>query len=135
MAATSGAVDRYDGDPDQAYLEDIQQYMDRTFKGWDFQPQRHNFLQSGAPSLIYDYQKKFPFSIQRLDEKCFTRNESNRTYARPGAVSYFNTPTTSRPQVYGGQVVADAKTQSASDPRQSQEELRLAKVCFRLEKF
>ena len=129
MAATSGAVERFDGDPDQSYLEDINAFMNRTFGGWDHYPDRYNFLQSGTPSRGYDYQRKFPFSTHRFNERCYSRkNDPNRKVAQHGAVSYFNSPSTSRPEVYGSQVVANAKTTLNNDPRQSEQELQVAKV-------
>ena len=122
-------MERFDGDPDQSYLEDITAHMNRTFSGWDHFPTRYNFLQSGTPSRNYDYTRKFPFSIHRFNERVYSRkNDPNRRVAQPGVVASVNTPSTSRPVVLGGQVVSNAKTVPNNDPRKSEQELQVAKV-------
>ena len=35
VVANNGTLERFDGDPDLDYLEDIKRHMKRVFSGWD----------------------------------------------------------------------------------------------------
>ena len=127
--ATKGSVDHYDGEPNQAYQEDIKKFMARTFSGWDHQPESTStFLQDWSTTRGTDFNKKFPFAIHRFDDKCFTKKEWECA-VMPGAIEHWNTPAKSQPaNLTGGWVVAGANIRTKSDPRTSAEEIRLAKV-------
>lgn len=129
--ATDGPLDRFDGEPDESYLEDVKKFMKKTFRGWDCNPDRASFLQPTSRYLADDYKNKFPFSIQRLTESCFSRKPipaKNRSRSHIGAVEQSNTQVTTRPNALGTAVVAGAKAKQRSDPRRTTEELQMAKV-------
>ena len=126
--ATKGAVGHYDGEPNQAYEEDIKKYMNRMFSGWDHQSDSSNYLQDWSVTRAADYEAKFPFSIHRYNDQCYTKKEWDHAVV-PGAVKYYNTPADKNPPtVTGGFIVTGANIRTKSDPRTSAEEIRLAKV-------
>ena len=127
MAATTGNLDGFDGEPDQAYIEDIQAFMKRTFRCWDSDSTRDNYLQWGSDYFVSDFAQKFPFVVHRFDEK--TNGLKHVNVNRPGgAVETRNTPSGVRPDVYGTSVVHDAKVTLTSDPHRTTEELQRAQV-------
>ena len=129
--ATSGQLDRFDGEPDQQYMEDISAHMTKIFASWDCRSDHSEFLQQESEALIFDFEAKFPFSIHRFNDRCYTKKDIDpRNIARPGSVRYFNTPSDPNHQTKhaGSLVVADAKAKQTRDPRRSAEELRLAQV-------
>ena len=128
VAATNGKLDNFDGEPDQAYIEDVQRYMIKIFRGWDSGSTRKDYLQWGTPYFISDYVQKFPFSIHRFHE---TMNEYKYTGAfktKFNAVQDKNTPSGVRPDVCGTTVVHDAKVRVTSDPKRTTAELQAAQV-------
>ena len=129
VVANNGTLERFDGDPDLDYLEDIKRHMKRVFSGWDCKTSGPHFLQHTSPDRAQDFEKKFPFAIQRLEDKCYTRaSMRNKEYATSGVVQSRNTPISSRPDVRGSTIVSNVRTNVNSDPRRSQEEIRLAQV-------
>ena len=132
--ATSGDIDHFDGDPDLDYIADVKMFMKRMLDGWDYWSTQKDFLQHNSSTLTQDFEKKFPFAIQRLNEKSYhTRGaSSNPIWARPGTARRMNTPVFTRPEVvHGSTIVNNVRTVTRSDPRRSNEELRLAQVtCY-----
>ena len=128
--ATNGAVGHYDGEPNQSYEEDICKYMARTFGGWDHQSSEHNFLQDWSTTRPRDYNTKFPFSIHRFGEYCYSKKDvAPENKVVPGAIQTRNTPASQVPlDRTGGFVVSGANIRTKSDPRTPAEELKVAKV-------
>ena len=139
VAATSGNIDHFDGDPDLDYLTDVKKFMQRMFDGWDYSSTDREFLQFRSPTLAQDLGKKFPFMIHRLHDKSYhakkkgPKGPNDKSWVRPGAAQALNTPVTRRPQnVTGSSIVNNIRTVTRSDPRRSQDELRMAQVSLLL---
>ena len=131
IAATSGNIDHFDGDPDLDYLQDVRQYMQRMFDGWDYQPNDRDFLQKRSGRQSQDFEKKFPFAIHRLQSRMYGSDRNKkREWVASGTVDTKNTPVTNRPDVHGSSIVTGVKTITRSDPRRSEEQLRLARVSY-----
>ena len=130
--ATNGAVGHYDGEPNQAYEEQLKQFMARMFQGWDHQSTELNYLQDWSTTRPDDFTKKFPFAIHRYNDVCFTKKEIEEQHlVQPGVIEARNTPAKAdQPIRPGGFVVSGAKIRTKSDPRTSTEDLKLAKVGF-----
>ena len=141
MAATSGEIDHFDGDPDLDYITDVKTFMQRMLDGWDYTSNDRDFLQIKSPTLSQDFGKKFPFSIHRLHDKSYHAKKKNqdrdsRTWVRPGTVQQMNTPVHTRPEnVQGSTIVNTVRTVTRSDPRRSADELRLAQVSDTILKY
>ena len=145
--ATNGPVGHYDGEPDRAYGEHIKSFMERTFGGWDHNSMDQTYLQDWSTTRPRDYELKFPFSIHRYDDQCYTKKEiEEENLVLPGAIRANNTPGSEEPpNRTGGFIVAGANIRTRSDPRTSAEDLKVAKVnlfnyrfydkCFQLKAF
>ena len=134
VVATNGQVNRFDGEPDQLYFEDIQNHMARTFSGWDTRRDADDYLQTDSPNLAKDFRRKFPFASERFDQQCFSRKEFDQeSRISRGHVKYWNSPADAQGVTKLGSLgVSQTSRQARSDPRRSEEELRLAQVSFYL---
>ena len=107
--------------------------MQRMFDGWDYQPNDRDFLQFRSGRQSQDFEKKFPFSIHRLHAKPYGKDPKKaKEWVTPGTAQSKNTPVTSRPEVQGSSIVTGLRTVTTSDPRRSDDQIRLAQVnnCF-----
>ena len=136
VVATDGQLDRFDGDADEYYLQDVKVHMNRILNAWDVTPPAYDFLQFESTNLIKDWKRKFPFAGQRFNQKCWARKKAQpEDQAKRGEVRRWNTPSLgSHRQMGSRSTVATAKPQR-SDPRRSTEELRVAKVSFLIRKI
>ena len=138
MVAAEGKLDRFDGEENQRYFEDIRKHMAKVFSGWDYHANTDDYLQSDSPNLKKDFDKKFPFAIQRFGQLtwCQREKEEHERIQR-GQVKRVNTParTTQNPNHVGGLIAADAKRQPRVDPKRTEEELRVTKVSLILFKY
>ena len=132
VVATDGQLDRFDGVPDSTYLEDIKVHMTKMFAGWDQQPLAYNWLQLNSPQHASDFRKKFPFAVERIDQRCFRRKDFDQKYrVKGGAVKHWNTPSEQdRPSPVGAQSVTVTSRPIRQDPRRSREELQMAQVKY-----
>lgn len=104
--------------------------MQRMFDGWDYQPNSSDFINLRSQRQAQDFEKKFPFSTHRFDSHFYGKDRSKRQmdWARPGTAEGMNTPVTTRPDVQGSSLVTGVRTVTRSDPRRSEDQLRLAQV-------
>ena len=133
--ATSGRTDRFDGEPDQKYFEDISAVMAKIFAGWDYTVNDPDFLQFHSTNLKEDYQKKFPFSTNRFGERCFSKKDVEpQNVPTRGVVKEWNTPAHRRPSTeqFGSVVVASNKAARTRDPKRSGEDLHKAQVLVQI---
>ena len=133
MVAADGKLDRFDGEENHEYFEDIRKFMAKTFRAWDCKPHSPDFLQASSPTLKQDFDRKFPFAVQRFGHTTWSYKEKeNRTQNARGQVKKVNTPAKEQlnPNLVGGMVASTAKRQPRVDPQRSEEELRLAKVKY-----
>ena len=130
--ATDGQLDRFDGVSDTAYLEDVKVLTTKIMAGWDQKPISDSWLQLNTPQHAADFEKKFPFAGQRLNDRCFTRSDFSRKISvreDGGTVMRRNPPARNdnyRP--VGAASVASSSRPQRQDPRRSEDELRLAQV-------
>ena len=107
----------------------LRQIMQRMFNGWDYQPNDVDFLQNRSRRQAQDFETKFPFAIHRLYSKMYSRDPNKRReWVNSGTAEAKNTPVTYRPEVQGSSIVTGVRTVTRSDPRRSEEQLRLAQV-------
>ena len=133
VVATDGQVDRFDGTPDYTYLEEIKAYMARVFQGWDQQPDSANWLQMDTPNHSRDFRKKFPFAVERLDQRCFkSKKFEPKQWVQTGVVKRFNTPASDHKTPSGSRSVTSSTRTVRQDPRRTEDELRQAQVKFYL---
>ena len=132
VVATDGQLDRFDGDADESYLQDVKVHTNKILAAWDVTAPSYDFLQFDSVNLIKDFKKKFPFAGQRYGQKCWARKKAlPEDQPKRGEVRKWNTPSQGTSRQSGSlATVATAKPQR-SDPRRSNEELRLAKVRLR----
>ena len=132
--ATDGQLDRFDGVPDTSYLEDIKAHMTKIFAAWDQRPEAYNWLQLNSPQHASDFQKKFPFAVERLNQRCFRRQDFDKKHrVKGGAVKHWNTPSEqNRPALVGTRSVTATSRPIRQDPRRSREELQMAQVTINI---
>lgn len=133
IAAADGKLEHFDGQPDQAYLEDIQKVMTKTFRSWDTKPNFTVCPDLKSANLAYFWRNKFPFAIQKFDERCYTQKEKDPSWFRPGTVKEKNSPAPqpAHPErTLGSSIVATTAARPKADPRRSEETIRLANVSF-----
>ena len=136
VVATNGQLDRFDGEPDHAYFEDIQKIMNKTFAAWDQQPTAADYLQPDSLNLSKDFAAKFPFSTERFHQKCHSQKDIKpEEKVQRGNIRSMNNPPRAEPAAnqLGSLVVTKSSRKIKSDPRRSQQELRQAEVnlvCF-----
>ena len=132
MVAAQGRLDRFDGNENPAYFEDIRKHMERTFAGWDAPLNLGgDYLQFDSPTLARDFERKFPFAGHRFGQSTWSSKDSGTRIQR-GQVGASNTPPRSepRPNQVGSFVASSSRRQPRIDPQRSEEELRTAKVGF-----
>ena len=131
IAAADGKLDHFDGQPDQFYLEDIQKIMAKTFRSWDTQPNFEYCPDLRSANLAYFWRNKFPFAIQKFEERCYTIKDKDPGTFQPGTVRTENSPapTPAHPErTLGSTIVATTAARPKADPRRSEETIRLANV-------
>lgn len=129
MVAAEGRLDRFDGEENLEYFEDIRKFMAKTFAAWDLQPLSEDYLQFESQNLKKDFPRKFPFSSHRLGQTTWSQKLAAIKVQR-GEVRKQNTPANETPssKQVGSLVASTAKRQPRIDPRRSEEELRVARV-------
>ena len=129
VVATDGQLDRFDGSPDSTYMEEIKAYMSKIFAGWDKEPDSQDWLQLDTPNHSRDFRRKFPFAVERLDQRCFKPKKADKKiWVRGGMVNTFNTPADEHRPPAGSRNVTSSTRSVRQDPRRSEDELRLAQV-------
>ena len=140
MVAAEGSLDRFDGNENPAYFEDIRKFMKRTFDGWDAKPNigfdgtpAEDYLQFDSPNLDRQFEAKFPFAGHRFGQSTWCAKDTEVKVIR-GQVGA-DTPTRSEPNPnqVGSFVAATSRRQPRADPKRSQAELKTAKVGFQVE--
>ena len=135
VVATDGQLDRFDGMPDYTYHEEIKTYMAKIFQGWDKTPEAFTWLQLETPNHAQDFRKKFPFAVERLDQRCFKRKDVVKIKVQGGVVNRYNSPALNHRAPEGSQSVTAANRPVRQDPRRTAEELRQAQVIHNLKFF
>ena len=133
-AAVEGKLSHFDGNPNDAYIEDIQNFMHKVFTAWDTKCDT-TCSDIRAPEIERFWSQKFPFASNRFQDRCYTRKVRDpNSYHRPGTVKAINSPapTTVNPKSQTGSVVATTAAQPKPDPRRSQEAIRIANVSINL---
>ena len=131
IAAADGKLEHFDGQPDQAYLEDIQKVMTKTFRSWDTKPNFDFCPDIKSANMAYFWRNKFPFAIQKFEDNCYTQKAKDPGVFRPGTVKAQNSPAppSAHPdRVLGSTIVATTAAKPKADPRRSEESIRLANV-------
>ena len=128
VVATDGQLDRFDGTPEATYMEEVKSHMTKLFRGWDKRPESFDWLQLESTNHSRDFRKKFPFAVERLDQRCFKPKDTVKIKVKVGAVKYINTPAGEHRPAAGSRTVTASTRPVRQDPRRSENELRQAQV-------